>query len=134
MNVGSSPESLQLIARNKKQDIKKCSICQNSKGKWGTKLTSTEAGWNHIIEATKIFKDDLILGMFEEDVKNIQYHTCYANYRKRKEELNLKQYSHSSSANFFPNNGSHVACLHLAVQKVPRQLTLQCHMKKVAFL
>ena len=71
--------------------------------------------------------------MFEEDVKNIQYHTCYANYRKRKEELNLKQYSHSSSANFFPNNGSHVACLHLAVQKVPRQLMLQCHMKKVAF-
>ena len=34
--------------------------------------------------------------MFEEDVKNIQYHTCYANYRKKKEELNLKQYSHSS--------------------------------------
>ena len=73
--------------------------------------------------------------MFEEDVKNIQYHanTYYANYRKRKEQLNLKQYSHSSSAILFSNNGSNLACLHLAVQKVLRQLTLQCHMKKVLF-
>lgn len=79
-------------------------------------------------------KDDLFLGLSEEDVQDTQCHvnTCYANYRKRKEQLHLKQYSHSNSAKLFPNNESHVPCLQVTVQKDPRQLTIKCYMKKVA--
>ena len=69
MNVGLSIESLPLISKRKKQDLKKCIICQNSKNKRGnTKFTSTEAGRNVITEAYKSLKDDLLHELRDADI------------------------------------------------------------------
>ena len=92
MNVGLSIESLPLISKRKKQDLKKCIICQYSKNKRGnTKFTSTEAGRNVITEAYKSLKDDLLHELRDADITNVKYHvnTCYASYQKKK-RLELK--------------------------------------------
>ena len=87
MNVSGSPEPLPLISKDKKKDLKKYIICQNSKDEKGdSKLTSTETGTNVITEASKCLKDDLLHGLRDADKTNIKYHvnTCYENYRKKK--------------------------------------------------
>ena len=53
MNVGGLSEPLPLISKEKKKDLTKCIICENSKYKKGdSKLTSTEAGRNVIRDRT----------------------------------------------------------------------------------
>ena len=94
MDVCGSPEPISLITRKQKRDVKKCIICQNSKDKnKNTKLTSTEEGRKVIIAASNSLKDDLLHGLNDEDLTNIQYHvnTCYPNYRKKSERLELKR-------------------------------------------
>lgn len=56
--------ALQLFSRKKKGDLQKCINCLNFKdSKEITKLTSTEAGRNSIIEASKTLEDDLLHGL-----------------------------------------------------------------------
>ena len=104
MNVGGSPEHLPLISKEKKKDLKKCIICQNSKDKKGdSKLTSTEAVKNVITEASKSLKDDLLHGLRDADITNIKYlvNICYANYRTKKERLELRRYGKTFVEHFY---------------------------------
>ena len=83
-----------MISKKKKQDLKKYTICQNSKDKKGdTKLTSTEAGRNVVTEASKSLKDDLLHGLRDGDITNVKYqvNSCYANYRKKKRTIRIKK-------------------------------------------
>ena len=78
--------------KRKKKDLKKCIICQNNKDKKeDSKLTSTEAGGNVIIEASKSLKDEFLHGFRDADVTTIKYHvnTCYVNYKKKKRTIRI---------------------------------------------
>ena len=72
-------------------------------------MTSTEAGRNVITEASESLKDDLLNGLRDADITNIKYHvnTCYADYRKKKERLELKRSNDTlNSTTFFANTGT----------------------------
>ena len=93
MDVCGSPEPISLITKKQKGDVKKCIICQNIKDKnKNTKLTTTEEGRKIIIAASNSLKEGLLYGLNDEDLTNIYYHvnTCYPNYRKKSERLELK--------------------------------------------
>ena len=52
-----------LFKKKRKNDLKKCIICQNSKDKKeDNKLTNTKAGTNVITEASKSLKDSFYMG------------------------------------------------------------------------
>ena len=119
-------QSLCHLFQKRKKNLKKCSICQNSKDKKGdSKLTSTKAERNVITEASKYFKDNLLHELRDADIPNIKYHvnTCYANYRKKKErlELMLQILQHSLRIK------EHLT-QHAVVQKELRRLAIKSHM------
>ena len=82
-----------LISRKKKQDLKKCIICQNSKDSKGdTKLISTEAGRNVIAEVSKSLEDDLLHGLRDADMINIKYHLSICmQIIERKRTIRIKE-------------------------------------------
>ena len=82
-----------LISRKKKQDLKKCIICQNSKDSKGdTKLISTEAGRNVIAEVSKSLEDDLLHGLRDADMINIKYHlSICTQIIERKRTIRIKE-------------------------------------------
>ena len=79
-------------------------------------MTSTEAGRNVVTKASKSLKDDLLQGPRDVDTTNIKYHvnTCYAGYRKKKEQLELRRTNDTSnSTTFFANTGTpNLTCSH----------------------
>ena len=110
MNIGGSAEPLP----HYKEETILAIIWQNSKyKKRDNKLISTEAGRNTIAEIFKYLNDDLLQGLQDADITNIQYHvnTCFANYRK-KERLELKRNNYiASSTTLLANTGSfHPSC------------------------
>ena len=72
MNVAGSQGPLSFIWKEKKKDLKRCIIFQNSKDKKeDSKLTSTKVGRNVITEASKFLKDDLLHGLGDADITHI---------------------------------------------------------------
>ena len=93
------------------------------------KLSSTDAGKNVIAEASKSLRDDLLHELRDADIANIKYHVnnCYANYRKKKERLELKKNNDTSSSTpFFENTES--PNLPSVLQKELRHLAIKSYM------
>ena len=78
-------------------------------------------------------KDDLLHELRDVDITNIKYHvnTCYANYRKKKERLELKKNNDTSSSTlFFANTES--PNLPSVLQKELRHLAIKSYMWKTS--
>ena len=102
-----------LFQKRRKKIFKNASFVKIAK-KRDLKLTSTEAGRNVITEASKSLKDVLMHGLRDADITNIKYHvnTCYVNYGREKQQLELNRNNDiSSSTPLFANTGSpNAAC------------------------
>ena len=96
------------LKKKRKNDLKKCIICQNSKDKKeDNKLTNTKAGTNVITEASKSLKDSFLHGLKDAVITNIKYQVnpCYATLELK------KSIDTSNSATLFAYTGIHnVVC------------------------
>ena len=85
MEITSSGPSVELVQKPKKKNIRLCIICQKVQDiQQNKKLTSTPGGRSVIIQTSRILDDDLLVGLTDEDLQNIQYHvrTCYSRYKR----------------------------------------------------
>ena len=68
--------------QRKKTDLSKCIICHQSKKRSESTLTSTPAGVQKVIDASRTLNDGLLDGLTSEQKQNIRYHSsnCYCPY------------------------------------------------------
>ena len=106
------------IVKRKDKNLSKCILCQQSKKKNESVLTTTPAGVEKIIDASSKLNDGLLDGLTEGQRKDIKYHrtNCYSPYILRGSRVSNDVVSTPQDN----EETSTTACLEIDVSEQPR--------------